>query len=189
VNPALWVLGLELVSHLDDGRPQVAQEAPLTAWVGQDRGRLMLTGALGVDMERTSVSSEEGSASSLEGALRPRVGARWYLAGPRSADLGSPIAFLVGDLGGAIPFVHERSDAFSDEEQAAWDEESASSRARIGAMETRVGVGAELQGAHGLSIGLVGRLGATWGWEADGDVHSASVRLRSHAALVAGLQL
>lgn len=188
MNPALWVLGAELVpfAPVDEARPGVAQAAPFTAWLGVDRGRLMLTGALGAHISRTTVSSEAGEASSMEGALRPMFGARWYLDDP---GIGGPTGFLTGDVGGVIPLAHERSDAFSEAEQEAWDAESASLRARIGGVEARLGVGAELRTEGGLSLGLVGRLGVLRGWETEGEVHSASWTLRSHAALILGLAL
>lgn len=122
----------------------------LTAWGGwADAHDAALLGLAGARLGTSSVSSTLQTGTSVA-AFRPSLDYRRYLhaRGPDHVNAYGQIG-----LYGVIPAARSWSNAYTDEEQAAMDTASAQTRAQIGGYGLRVGGGAELAFANGLSVG------------------------------------
>ena len=124
--------------------------ASLMPWAGAWLGRTALVGTMGVAWLGTSTSSDGVVRRSHRGVLRPGLDLRYALM-PRSES--TPLPWLVLGAAGSIPFARDRSNAYTDEEQAQADQATLVERARLGGLGARVGAGVEVRITGGLSLG------------------------------------
>jgi hypothetical protein len=159
---------------------------PLTLWGGWLGGQNALLAGLSVQRSTTWTWSGEDVAKVTVGGLRPSLDARRYL---RPRDAGRPTPWLQLGLWGVVPSARSRNSAWTAEEQAAYDEQSAEDRASIGGVGLRAGPGAEVLFENGLGLGLRGDLGL---YQASARTTSEVSRtwvLSTQAALVLSLSL
>ena len=129
---------------------------PLTFWGGWLRDQNALLGGLAVQRTTTWTWSGSDVATVAAGGVRPSVDLRRYLR-PREAGRASP--WLQGGAWVVIPNASYSNSTWTDEEQAAYDEQAAQDRAGIGGVGLRLSPGGEVLFENGLSLGLRGGLG------------------------------
>lgn len=157
---------------------------PLTLWGGWLRDRNAVLG--GLTVQRTTTWSWSGAdvATVAVGGVRPSLDYRRYLR-PRATGQASP--WLQGGAWVVIPNASYSNTAWTDEEQAAYDEQAAQDRAGIGGVGLRLGPGGEVLFENGLSLGLRGGLGVYQATERTSAEVSRTWLLTTDAALVFAL--
>lgn len=122
---------------------------PLSAYGGLQRDKTAWL--LGLSMARTSNTNwtaDQRRKVTVAG-IRPAVDMQRYLL-PRDAAT----FWVGGGVYGVIPIARDVSEAYGEEEEQAAREGSRELMARVGGIGGRVGCGAEIPIAEGLSLGL-----------------------------------
>jgi hypothetical protein len=157
---------------------------PLTLWGGWLAGQNAMLGGLAV--QRTTTWSWSGTdvATVAAGGVRPSFDYRRYLR-PREPGRATP--WLQAGAWVVIPNASYSNTAWTDEEQAAYEEQAAQDRAAIGGLGLRVGPGGEVLFDNGLSLGLRGGLGLYQATERTSAEVSRTWMLTTDAALTLAL--
>lgn len=157
---------------------------PLTAWGGWIGDKDAVLGGLALARYTTRIWTGDQVTTVHVGAVRPSLDYRRYL---RAREAGQATPWV--QAGGYIvaPSARTASDAYTAEEQAAYDVIAASDRARIGGVGARVGLGGEVLLDNGLSVGGRWSAIAHRGRIDETTSFSVSVRLMTEAAVVLGL--
>ena len=182
---AAWV-----VSGQGSGTGKAEQDGilqpSLTAWGGPTKGNHAFLFSLAVAWERTASwtgtgeQSETDRRSLLQGSIRP--GFDWRLHLRPVADGGMLPWVGLGGFG-AIPMAQSRDEAFSEAEQAAWNEVAREDRARIAGFGGRAGVGVEHRWESGLGLGARHFLVVHRAQEVDEDTYAATTTLQTDTAV------
>ena len=163
----------------------------LTAWAGPTKGRQAFLFNVAVAWERshswtgTAGGSETDRRSVMRGALRPGFDWRVYLR-PVSEGGVLPWASLGGY--GVIPLARYRDEAFTEAEQAAWNEVAREDRARMAGFGGRTGLGIEHRWANGLGLGARQFLVFHQAQEVDEDTYAGTTSLQTDTAVYLAIE-
>jgi hypothetical protein len=167
-------------------------DPPLSAWAGYAWDRMALLGSLGLAATNTvtlqsSGEDEVDKTRLLIMAIRPGADLRYYLAqdSPVPSDGAQVRAWTGGGLYLVLPVVQYRSDSFTDEEQAAYDELAEEDRARILGGGARAFVGAEHVWDQGIGLGFQ----SSWGLHRAADIDDSVIRVSWRTQVEASLLL
>ena len=166
-------------------------QPPLTAWGGVAGEHLAVVGGLAVQRQvvrvvLTVTGEGEERTETAVAAVRPSVDLRYYV---RSRCHNEVLPYAHAGLYGLVPFARYESDAWTQEEQEAYDELARQDRARIGALGLRAGLGAEQVWSNGLFVGARSSLVWHRGQFVEDEVIQAAVDLHSEVALSFGFEL
>lgn len=154
---------------------------PVAAFGGARLGeRWVLTGGLGVAWLENLTTAGDVTTRRWWAVFRPSADLRANLLVRRPQR---PVPYLLLGAHGDIPTVGDVSNGYTDEEQAAIDEATATERARLAGVGGRGGVGVELRVLPAFDIGFLYAVeGHRSLWQAD-DVGLATVWVAGEAAL------
>ncbi len=182
---AAWV-----VSGQGSGTGKAEQDGTLqpslTAWGGPTSGNHAFLFSLAVAWERTASwtgtreQSETERRSLLQGSIRPGFDWRVHL---RPVDEAGIVPWVSVGAYGVIPMAQYRDEAFSEAEQAAWNEAAREDRARIAGAGSRAGAGIEHRWDSGLALGARHLLVLHRAQEVDEDTYAATTTLQTDTAL------
>ena len=132
-------------------------DPPLSAWAGYAWEDWALLASMGIAAHNTVTlqAAEEDSVEKtrmLVMAARPGIEMRRYLG-----EEGLTRAWVGSGVYGVLPVVRYTSDSFTEDEQAAYDEQALDDRARITGVGGRASFGAE------AFLGQDGDSGSKWG--------------------------
>ena len=167
-------------------------QPPLTAWAGPAGEHLagLFGFAVASVSTRTWTPGPDGGDDLVTNrrvaTLRPSADLRWYPSG-RSGPLLQP--WLGAGLHVVAPLVSYASDAWTPEEQEAWDDVADEDRARLFGVGGRVGGGCELRLVSGVRLGARYDLGMHRAQLVDQAVVSATTRVASIGQLSLGFDL
>lgn len=155
----------------------------LTAWGGWANAHFGLLGNFGMVRLSTTNHTEAQVARSVNGALRPGVDLRWW---PRSRAMKKILPYGMVGAYGVIPTFTATNESWTEEEQAAVDEDTKANRGRVGGIGGRMGLGAEVAFEPGISLGVRWSVDGFRQQVLDAEGFTTSFWLRAEAALSLG---
>jgi hypothetical protein len=136
---------------------------------------------LGVAQRATVSFVDDVEVRQRTAVVRPSLDLRFGWARPQ---LHRPTPWVLLGVYGDVPSVAHRSDAYSEEEQAAADATSDSERIRLGGVGGRVGFGVDYRVLPGLSLGAMASLGIHRSTYQGADSSVATAWLATDASLL-----
>jgi hypothetical protein len=136
---------------------------------------------LGVAQRATVSFVEEVQVRQRTSVVRPSLDLRFGWARPH---LHRPTPWVLLGVYGDVPSVAHRSDAYSEDEQAAADATSQSERIRLGGVGGRVGFGVDYRVLPGFSLGAMASLGVHRSTYQGADSSVATAWLATDASLL-----
>lgn len=185
---AEWVLsgaGSGTRAAEDDGFLQPS----LTAWAGPTTGNHAFLFHFAMVFDRavswtgTGEERETNLRSQMVGSLRPGFDWRFHL---KEVDAGGVLPWVSVGGYGVVPLARYRDEAFTEAEQAAWNEVAREDRARIAAFGARAGAGVEHRWDSGVAVGARHLLDLHRAQQVDEDTYTGVVSLRTDTALYVG---